>query len=144
MTNTLSYPPGIAVYDRPVDVYVRQHGEWFTPQPRPKGVRKRKAGQCYANAMQFVFRQHVTYGRAFWYVEGYALCEFGWVEHAWAADADLNVIDQTWDNPERSQYFGAKFTAEEYSHAFAAKSDGIDSLFSLGTVPEVLHLAAHT
>ena len=59
----------------------------------PGGIRRRKAGHCFANAFALVARH--SYLR---YVEGFALGPLAMaIHHAWCADGDDRVIDPTWD-----------------------------------------------
>lgn len=74
------------------------------PARLPKGIRRAKKGKCFANA----YRLSVN-GSGLTYVEGYATCEgsFGIpILHGWCVDRDGNVVDPTWDHPERNVYLG--------------------------------------
>lgn len=109
--------------------------EHFTPQPLPKGVRKRKAKRCYRNAVQLVLANPDVY----FYSEGYAKGPATnlWYPHAWAVDHEGRVVDQTWPNPEDCRYIGVKFTAKQY--ALATLDSEIDSVFpnlNCTTTPE--------
>jgi len=85
---------------RSLESIVLRYGRPFPVIPKPKDVRKHKAGQCYSNAY------HLAYQCNWQYVEGFALCDFGIpLQHAWAVDGNDNAVDNTW-RPEGLAYFG--------------------------------------
>jgi hypothetical protein len=93
--------------------YVAAYGQEFKAAPLPEGVEPGTKQECYKNASLLVMsRPDLTY------VEGFAKNgevgdHFSFM-HAWAVDKDNNVIDPTWDNPEKNQYFGVKYDREKY------------------------------
>jgi len=79
---------------------------------RPKGVRKGRLGQCYANAMRLSWSDHGLI-----YSEGYAVSEHGIIPllHGWCVDpVTLEVIDPTWDD-------GLAYYGFAYQKTFAMK-----------------------
>jgi hypothetical protein len=92
------YPDVWPFYD-----YLAEHGRYFTPAPRPKGIRRRAAQACFRNAATLVIdRPDLTY------CEGIARKVSSaafWVHHAWCIDADGRVVDVTWQ-PEGVAYYG--------------------------------------
>jgi len=82
---------------------------WSQPLPRP--YRPMPPKQCFTNAARLVGRYpKLTY------VEGFAVREsIGFpMHHAWAVDADRNVIDPTWNAPEDCAYWGVPFDRENW------------------------------
>lgn len=90
-----------------LNAWILQNGRAFTPAKRPRGVRKLRNGLCYKHAAHLAIRNPDRYT----YVEGYGLSVIP-VQHAWCVDADGNVVDPTWKNPEDRGYFGVKFKVE--------------------------------
>ena len=82
-------------------------GEMMEPILRPKGMRKRKDGQCFLNALR-------TRGKYLdlSYVEGYAITGGALIHHAWCATPEHKAIDPTWRELGVS-YFGVRFTPQE-------------------------------
>ena len=77
---------------------------------RPKGVRKRRDRECFSNSIRALWGGEFP---GYHYVEGKACSEHGFiVHHAWLEDDDHNVLDLTWRNPEKAQYFGVTFDIE--------------------------------
>lgn len=87
----------------------------FKAAPLPASIERGEMRMCYQNAsLLAMYRDDLTY------VEGFAHCGLIPVEHAWCVDAQGNVIDPTWDNPEECQYLGVPFKTdflEESLHA---------------------------
>jgi hypothetical protein len=74
-----------------------------------RGVKRGTKKACFSNATNLVLQ---TPGLV--YVEGYAITPLlpGYlVHHAWAEDAEGNVIDNTLDKPAKCEYFGVPFDA---------------------------------
>lgn len=89
-----------------LDRYILRKGHEGKPQRRPKGVRKQPDQACFGNSIRHCLRRPGLF-----YVEGYALNnDIGiLIHHAWVEDGDHNVIDLTWRDPHRCQYFGVPF-----------------------------------
>ena len=85
--------------------YLEKHGQEYASQPLPKGIKKGVMKQCYMNATKLAISK-----RDLTYVEGLAytpqLPPGMAVAHAWVVDKAGKVIDNTWPNPEKCQYFG--------------------------------------
>ncbi len=122
-------------FPTPAGRYVLDHGQWFNPQPRPKGVRKQAEKRCYLNATRIILDR-----RDLLYVEGFTArrgSDFV-VQHAWAADLAGNVIDPTYNNPEAHIYFGVAFDATSYCRALLDDAGSVTGLFHNGEVPRSL------
>jgi hypothetical protein len=89
-------------------------GRFFTPVPRPQGVRRRAMQQCFANASRLALSRPDE----FRYCEGYAFDVLGGaVHHGWVAPIDGDgAIDVTWDEPALS-YFGFAIDAQTLGRA---------------------------
>lgn len=91
--------------------FVRKHGaEGRALAKLPKKVRKGEKRQCFMNAYRLAAYHD------FRYVEGYGISHNVpglLIHHAWVLDKDGNVIDNTWDNPAGSLYFGVEFPFSE-------------------------------
>ena len=91
-------------WQRPIEALILEVGQAWTPQARPKSVRRGIPKLCYSNARQLVERHN-----SWRYVEGFALGPNSPlpVPHAWAVDVHDRVIDNTWTDAAQSAYFGA-------------------------------------
>ncbi|HEY2414837.1 MAG TPA: hypothetical protein VGI40_21510 [Pirellulaceae bacterium] len=105
---TIPAPRGMLLrYD-----FLLKRGRFFRPQPRPKGLRRGRAKQCYGNSFDLtVIRPELAY------CEGFVVVPLGRgqttdVEHGWCATADGWVIDLTLKEPGLA-YFGVAYTEEE-------------------------------
>lgn len=99
-----------------LDTFILRNGHVGNGQARPRGTKKLRAKACFANASRFIVAHDNASGLPFYnYVEGYAVNpDIGmFIHHAWVEDLDHNVIDQTWDDPEKCFYFGVTFTPKE-------------------------------
>jgi hypothetical protein len=87
------------------------HGQSWEYKPLPKRFKPRLPGYCFQNAAQLANRC-----KDLIYVEGYAIWRSGPLHHAWCADRDGKVIDNTWYDPTRMDngrvYFGVPFRTE--------------------------------
>lgn len=85
------------------------HGKEWQTAPRPEGIKSMQMRQCFSNAQKLLFKKPGEYT----YVEGYACSGSLAVQlpmhHAWVVDDEGNVIDPTWDDDQRSAYFGVPF-----------------------------------
>lgn len=82
------------------EAVVLKYGQSY-PAPaiaRPKGIRKGKDGECFANAY------HVAADKGWQYVEGFARSII-FVHHAWVIDDRGNVVETTWKEP-GTEYYG--------------------------------------
>lgn len=84
---------------------IRDYGVEFKAAERPSNVPKMRYKECFKNAFELSMQTGYTY------VEGVA-CNLLPVHHAWCVDENGNVVDPTWDNPERCHYFGIPFDWE--------------------------------
>ena len=83
-------------------------GKSFIPAKRPKGLRKKADKLCYMNAGRLALDDESLI-----YCEGFAKSEIGFItEHAWCITSEGVVIDPTWKNPEKCEYFGIPFKLE--------------------------------
>lgn len=99
-TTGLAYP----TYQR----FVLDNGRAMPGAARPKGIRKGRDRQCYANALHLALRGRYG-GPPMRYVEGFALAYGGIVvEHAWCLDAAGTVVDPTWRDPDLATYYGVE------------------------------------
>ena len=86
-------------------LWLLNNGQLFRWQPLPALYPRGPLGQCYNNAHQLVRK----YPKDLYYTEGYGLV--GGVTplaHAWAVDAQGNVVDPTWEDG--TDYFGVVFS----------------------------------
>lgn len=83
--------------------WLLKHGRTWTPAPLPADVARGNMGQCFMNAAKLALVRHdLTY------VEGIAFSLIPCL-HAWCVDRRGFVVDPTWKDPEKCQYFGAPF-----------------------------------
>jgi hypothetical protein len=104
--------------------YVAAYGQSFTAAPLPEGVKRGPQNECYSNATKLVLQHpELTYAEGFAEnsnIQGIAFA------HAWAVTEDGKVVDPTWDNPEKSTYFGVKYDRKAYLKAvFKQKFYGV-------------------
>lgn len=90
-----------------IPAFILKYGREFKPQPLPKEFKRGPIKMCYNNAANLtLWRPNEP--EKYIYCEGYAAGIIP-VPHAWVIDFDGNVIDNTWADPEHSQYFGVPF-----------------------------------
>lgn len=98
-------PPPEWVYTSPFD-FLLQHGQWFTPRPRPTHVMRGTPKRCYGNSLLAADRYRLVY------CEGYALLDLGEggipLEHGWCCEADGQLVEVTTAEP-WGAYFGIPF-----------------------------------
>jgi predicted ABC-type ATPase len=123
-TNPLARPPFILGEDFNLSAanYIAAYGEEFKAGPLPEGALKGTPKECYRNASMLVMID-----RNLTYAEGVAYSSAGLPYlHAWAVDKSGNVIDPTWENPEKAKYFGVKYDREKYlKYLYKAKMYGV-------------------
>lgn len=89
-------------------VFTLKMGRAWPAQPLPAWVAPGPKRQCYQNAGTLAIENV-----GLTYVEGYAQPPgLPPVHHAWCLDTQGRVIDNTFTDPEDSQYFGVPLTAE--------------------------------
>ena len=82
--------------------YVADHGEGFTGAALHPSIEPGEPQSCYDNAYRLAMRRpELTY------VEGFGSSLIA-IAHAWCVDADGNVVDNTWPDPETRSYFGVR------------------------------------
>jgi hypothetical protein len=91
--------------------FVLRAGIDCIPQPLPRGYRRRTPKMCFANTAALVRR-----ALGLTYVEGYVATSRVMfpVHHAWAINADNEVIDPTLGDPALCAYVGVPITREDY------------------------------
>ena len=127
-TNPLAHPFTVLGMDNATDMsgqrYVAAYGQEFTAAPLPADIERGPYKECFKNASLLVMqRNDLTY------VEGYGtpdnLHDLTFL-HAWAVDAQGVVYDNTWDNPEKSTYFGVKYDRTKYiAYLYKARIYGV-------------------
>lgn len=85
---------------------VRQLGVCKPGQKLPKGIKQRKKKQCFKNAML------LAQERGWTYCEGFAHAIIP-MHHAWVLDDKGNIVDPTWDEPEKCFYAGIPFDTDK-------------------------------
>lgn len=110
---------------------LRQHACYHNPAPLPAKLKRLAPKRCFANAQQSVLKAVAAGKTPMTYVEGYgcsgALSTVIPIHHAWLIDDEGNVVDQTWESPETSTYFGLAFSTD-YVVAKAKEHRTYDSL----------------
>jgi hypothetical protein len=99
----------------PYGRFMLQHGTYHEAAPKPSRLKPLMPTRCFSNAQRAVVAA-VSAGRMpLTYVEGYAcsgnLAVCLPIHHAWLIDDEGRVVDQTWESPETSVYFGVAFSA---------------------------------
>jgi hypothetical protein len=121
------------------ELFVLQHGRFWTPGPRPVHVPRGRPGICYFDAALRAFDDpSATYVEGIGWLDGLSWTgEDGvehqlWTKHAWTVDATGLVTDATWETPERCHYFGVPIPREiaiaqmrtEFGGVFECDDDG--------------------
>lgn len=122
-------PPGY--HYRNKEAFVLQHGQFFAPQPRPKGIRQGAAQRCFRNAYQLASR------RDWRYVEGYSLIADSpmAIHHGWTLDDAGVVVDSTWPVPGVT-YFGVVFPLDVVTQAVNRRGRGTDGFDNGGVLDD--------
>ena len=85
-------------------------GALWTAAEKPEEFERLQSRQCFGNAQSQVLKDYRKGRALFTYVEGYACSgSLGFpfpTHHGWLVDKNGTVIDQTWENPKESTYFG--------------------------------------
>ena len=92
--------------------YLRAAGarDW-TPAPLPCGAERGVPKSCFMNATHALLADGgLDYCEGVGFTPG---LPFGFL-HAWAVDADGNVVDPTWNEPERCRYYGVRYDRARY------------------------------
>lgn len=85
--------------------FVQRNGTVYQGNSLPEGVRRGPFRACFRNAYYLATKTGLHY------VEGFALpatkeIRFMPYAHAWVADDEGNVLDNTWERPEQCEYLG--------------------------------------
>lgn len=94
--------------------FVLLKGQLCKPAKRPKHLVRGMPKMCFQNSFVLAESMGLTY------VEGYATGEAlpGFlVHHGWCLDEYDNVVDVTWGYPEKCEYFGVRFSRDQYHEA---------------------------
>ncbi|MCV9964627.1 hypothetical protein OIU34_22305 [Pararhizobium sp. BT-229] len=118
----------------PFGQFMLDYGSYHVAAPRPPRLKTRMPTRCFSNAQRAVVAAVSAGRKPLTYAEGYA-CSSGLavcvpIHHAWLIDDEGRVVDQTWQSPETSTYFGVAFStdyvmakAEEYGRAYNSLID---------------------
>jgi hypothetical protein len=113
-------------------IFTLRMGRAWTAQPLPAWVARGPMRQCYENAGTLCIEN-----RNLTYVEGYALSPgLPPIHHAWCVDADGCVIDNTFQDSDRVQYFGVPIRAKTLRKL--VEESGRWGLFPEMMTPELL------
>lgn len=87
-------------------------GRAFYSQPLPKRYRRAQPKACFANAIALAKRSKgkLEYAEGYGHRDSLPLL----VHHAWCVDAQDNVIDPTWTEPQACHYFGIVLSLAEW------------------------------
>lgn len=88
------------------EALVRKHGRMFEGSELLDPETRGPKGECFRNALLYALQNEL------YYCEGYAISIVP-MHHAWCLDADGNVVDTTWDEPERCVYAGLVMDPEQ-------------------------------
>jgi hypothetical protein len=111
-----------------VERFVARNGQEFVGRAKPKGYRLGTIKQCYSNATHLVLNR-----KGLRYVEGYVIRGDLPIpiHHAWAIDADDQVIDVTLRGADdRCHYCGVVIPIEEVKAEIA--KNGVYSVMDTG------------
>lgn len=91
----------------PIMKLLARTGRRWQTAPLPTSVKRGKLGMCYPQARALALK----FPEKYFYVEGYACTESAVmpIHHAWCSTDSGQVIDPTWERPERAVYIGAAF-----------------------------------
>jgi predicted ABC-type ATPase len=125
-TNPLAHPQFVVggSSDPATLRYVAAYGQEFNSAKLPEDVPRGTPKECYKNASILVLeREDLTYAEGFAKTATLGDMTF---QHAWAVDKTGNVVDPTWDHPEKNTYFGVKYNRESYlKYLYTAKIYGV-------------------
>jgi hypothetical protein len=100
--------------------FVLKNGRAFAPAPLPKIYYPGVPRSCFENAALLALAHDDLI-----YVEGYAAHIFP-TEHAWCVNQKGRVVDNTWDEPKHSVYYGIPFkTSFLEKHLIKTKVYGV-------------------
>jgi DNA topoisomerase-1 len=130
-THPLANPPFVlGMEDGRAVRYVAAYGEEHMAAPLPDNIERGKLRECYKNAsMTVLLNQELDYAEGFATNAKTGSFVF---QHAWAVTKDGTVVDSTWDEPEKGQYFGVRYDRDKYlKYLYKAKHYGV-----LGSIDE--------
>jgi hypothetical protein len=112
-----------------ISAYLKKNGAKVQKgSPLPKDVSRGEPHECYSNATRLVMDapDRFDYCEGFAYPDGTSLGGMA-VQHAWAIDKKTGaVVDNTWDKPEESRYFGVRYDRKAYfKHLTKTKMFGV-------------------
>lgn len=80
--------------------FVLKHGKRYEAQPLPKEFSRMPYHDCFKTAANLAGVGRGTY------VTGIGIWNYNPMPHAWIIDSNERVIDPTWDDPEKNEYYG--------------------------------------
>lgn len=83
-------------------LFVRRHGKVMPGSVLPSNILPGKKKQCFMNALNLAVEEGFTYCEGFGVTPGCPIL----IHHAWCVDKSGRVVDNTWSDPEHSEYFG--------------------------------------
>lgn len=89
-----------------IEGFVLKYGKRYQAQALPKGIQRGEPKCCFGNAWALA-RTHPE----LLYVKGYATNLITML-HAWCCEPKGRVIDPTWQNPEKCDYYGIAFRTD--------------------------------
>jgi hypothetical protein len=105
--------------------YLESKGQEWRAAPLPPDIPPGVPQECYSNATQLVLRnKNLDYAEGIAYPSG--MSGLGFL-HGWAVDRNTGqVVDNTWNNPERAKYFGVRYDRQKYMrHVARTKYYGV-------------------
>lgn len=119
--NTQLAYPQLAIGDIPAPIgqfskYLEANGQQWKSKALPKGIQVGTPKECFRNAsMLMMYNKEYDYAEGIAYPSGLSgdMAGIGFL-HAWCVDKAGNVIDNTWENPAGSKYFGVRYSRKDY------------------------------
>lgn len=119
----------------PIDKFILENGQAFNIHPDTYKGRRMKQGMCFRNATLRALKYPNLR-----YVEGLATVHGVPLQHAWNVRDDGVLIDPTWQNIGKNEYFGVVFSNAYLEKAMTINGyyGALDGMYNRKTIQDLI------